>query len=298
MIKQNPFLTVLFIICSISTTTLFAQDRSFKIGINRTNFRGKPEKDASGKALEKFSSADGITAALTTEIPFDNSGSEGETGVRFELCYSSKKFNWNYDGQSYQIFDTEGNSKSYATGKKTINLEVKNHYFELPIMFYRKMDVGLEIAGGLNLGLLLGSNGKGSMTFDGTTENGTKVPIYTSTLDYDYNKDEATTVVLSEKTFSDAGQTITLPASMGAYYEARTKNSRAFNNFNIGLNADIAYWFGERIALRIRGSYNFFDLTSNKNTYLRKALDVDKKPIQRKSYENLYNYYLTLEFKL
>ena len=85
---------------------------------------------------------------------------------------------------------------------------------------------------------------------------------------------------------------------MGAYYETRTKVSSPFNRYNVGLNADVAYWFGDKMALRLRASYNFLDLTSNKNTYKRQALNDDRTPIARKGYENLFNYQLTLDFKL
>ncbi len=293
MIQLTRLSLLLFIsILILPTDNILAQERSFKIGANRTIFFGKSEKDASGKNLETFVQDYGFTAALMTEIETNDN-----SGVRFEMTYARKNFTWNYSGQSFQIFDTEGGNKVYAKGQKTTTLKTKLYYFELPVMFYQRFE-GFEIAGGVNLGLLVGANAKGTMTFDGTTERGTKIPVYTSDLVYKYNNDKITTVELSGKTFTENGETIKIPKTMGAYYETRTKVSSPFNRYNVGLNGDVAYWFGDRMALRLRASYNFLDLTSNKNTYKRQALNDDRTPMARKGYENLFNYQLTLDFKL
>lgn len=294
-LTRLPAILLVLSILIVKTEKTTAQNRSFKLGVNRTLFFGKPEKDTSGNSLESFKQEYGFTAALMTEIPFD--GNE-DAGVRFEMTYARKNFTLNYSGKSFLYLDTEGGSTVLATGNKTANLKVKAHYFELPIMLYQKFENGVEVAGGINLGLLIGGNGTGTMTFDGTTSSGTKIPVFTSALNHKYNSDETTTVEYSNLTFNDNGQTVKIPKTIGAYYENRTKTGSPFNRYNLGLNADLAYWFTETIGLRMRANYNFIDITSNKNGYRQYSLDAEKKPIPRTGFENIFNYQLTLDFKL
>ena len=301
MMKISRLFIPLIVLTSLSINGLNAQNTSIKLGVNNVKFFGKPEKDASGKALESFESIYAFTGALVTEVALQNEGSNEEGGVRFEMTYFRNKFKWHYNGSSYQIFDTEGGKKVYATGQKTVNLTLTTNYFKLPIMMYQRFETGFELAFGLDLGLNIGTQGKGDMTFQGKTESGENVPLYTAALNYNYGKDLATTVELSDVTFTANGETIKLPKSMGAYYETSVRNDKPynpFNRFNVGLNGDVAYWFSDAIGLRLRGNYNFFDFTSNKNTFIRQSLNADKTPILRKSYENLFSYQLTLEFKL
>ena len=301
MMKISRLFILLFVLTSLSINGLNAQNTSIKLGVNNVKLIGKPEKDASGKALESFESVFAFTGALVTEVALQNEGSNEEGGVRFEMTYFRNKFKWLYNGSSYQIFDTEGGKKVYATGQKTVNLTLTTNYFKLPIMMYQRFESGFELAFGLDLGLNIGTQAKGNMTFQGKTESGENVPLYTAELNYNYSKDKVTTVELSDVSFTANGETIKLPKSMGAYYETRVRNAKPynpFNRFNVGLNGDVAYWFGDAIGLRLRGNYNFFDFTSNKNTFIRQSLNPDKTPILRKSYENLFSYQLTLEVKL
>lgn len=290
--KLSTTLLILGSLFIISKTS-YAQERSFKLGVNRTKFLGKSEKDASGNKLENYNQEYGFTAALMTEVPFDD-----ESGIRFEMTYTRKNFKWNYSGQSFIILDTEGGNTVVATGKKTSDLKVKAYFFELPIMLYQRFESGLEVAGGLNLGLSIGTNGTGTMTFDGTTSNGTKLPAFTTTLNYRYNQDKTTTVEYSNLTYNIGSETVKIPKSMGAYYETRTKTGNPFNRFDVGVNADIAYWLNEKFGIRMRANYNFLDRSSNTHSFQQQALDADKKVVSKNAYENMFNYQLTLDFRL
>lgn len=297
MTKISRLFILLFAFTIFSTYDASAQYTSLKLGINNTKFYGKPEKDAAGNALESFESMYSFTGALMTQVPLHDEDSDEEGGVRFEMTYLRDKFKWHYKGASYQIFDTEGGGKIYSTGQKDLNLTISASTVKLPIMIYQKFETGFELAFGLDLGLVIGINGKGSMTYKGKTENGEDVPEYTAELKYDYSTDDITTVELSGKTFRANGENIPFPKVMGAYYETRVKNGNPFNRYNFGLNGDVAYWITDGFGMRIRANYTFVDYTSDKNTFLRQSLNADKTPQLRKSHENLFNSQLTLEVK-
>ena len=297
MIKISRLLLCLIALSLVAIKNVKAQQQSFKIGVNSTTFFGKPEKDASGNKLESFSPGYGFTGALITDIILDENG-YNEGGVRFEMTYTRQVFNWKYDGPSYQIFDTQDGKTIYATGQKKVNLELSTNIVKLPVMMYYKFETGLELAFGVDLGLVIGGKGKGDMVFKGKTESGEDVPEYNTALKYNYSNDKITTVEFSNETFRANGQDIRLPRVIGAYYETRTKDGTPFNRYLAGLNGDIAFWIQDKVALRLRGSYNFVDFTSNKNSYLRQSLDADKNVVRRKSYENFLNIQLSVDVKL
>ncbi len=297
MIKIIRLLLCFLAFTLTMTSDVMAQVQSFKIGVNSTSFFGKPEKDAAGNKLESFSPGYGFTGALITDIILDEYAND-ESGVRFEMTYSRQVFNWKYDGPSYQIFDTQDGKTIYATGHKKVNLELATNLVKLPVSIYYKFETGFEFALGVDLGLSIGGKGKGDMVFKGKTESGEDVPEYNTALKYNYSNDKITTVEFSNQTFRANGQDIKLPKVIGAYYETRKKEGTPFNRYYAGLNGDIAFWIQDKVALRLRASYDFVDFTSNKNSYLRQSLDADKNLIRRKSYENFLNIQLSVDVKL
>ncbi len=297
MMTISRFYMALFAFVGISISSVKAQEQSFKIGVNSATFFGKPEKDALGNKLENFTPGYGFTGALMTEIVLENNGYD-EGGIRFEMTYTRQVFKWRYNGAAYQFFNTQDGKKIIANGTKKVNLELSTNFVKIPVMVFHRFESGLELASGLDLGLLIGGKAKGDMIFKGKTESGDDVPEHNTALKFNYSNDEISTVEFSDATFRSGGQDIQLPRVVGAYYEARKKDGLPFNRYYVGLNGDIAYWIQDRVALRLRGSYNLIDLTNNKNNYLRQSLDAEKNTILRKGYENFFNWQFTVDVRL
>ncbi len=291
-------ITLLFFIIFCAFQTATAQNSSIKISAIQTRFSGNLETDSSGNALENLKSQYGFSIALATDYEFS-----AYSGFRTEIAYGTRKYERNYAGSAYRIFDKMDSTRVYARGNLASNAAITHHYFDLPLMFYFRTDdnenFGLEVAFGPQVSYLFQTSAKGQATFSGNTEGGARVPEYTTQLKQDYESDDEKTVEFSNTMFDvDNGGRITVPQVTGAYYDVRTSQFNRFNKFDVSLNADVAIWLTKKLGIRFRANFGLLDITNDQGDFKASVLDSNKSPISRSARNTLTTMQLGLNIRL
>ena len=259
---------ILFTLILISPlVTIKAQDFSvgFKAGLNFSSINGPSEVNASGTELEDFT----LTTGFTFGARF-NVGLTDIFGVRAELVFSQKGTEYVYDGDSFWRFPADNGESVLITGNRRTVLRVVNGYLELPLMAYARFD-RVELSGGLSIATLLSSRGTGEIIVSGETSGQPVSPI-SLILDYDFSDDPLTPTSSEEGALQDiAGVDVTIPESIGAYYEASGNDAKAFNSIDIGLNAEVAFYLNKGLYIGLRGTYGLIDVTDNDQDFSKLA---------------------------
>ena len=239
---------------------LSAQVRyGFKTGLNFAHISGPSELDDAGNSLESWKSITGFHIGLALSYPITD-----YLGVRAELLYSKKGGKYTFNGPSYRIFRYSGGS-TYSTGNSRYLINVNNAYLDLPLMVYGRWK-DLELSAGGYVSLLVQSVGDGSITYSGgRTELQNGIDTLEFNLDYNFRKDapgggdNGSTVVAKVD-----GKTLSLPKTLGAYYDYPEDKGSLFNAVDYGIVVGLNYYLSRSLFAGIRLQYGLSDVTSNK----------------------------------
>ncbi|MFK7935631.1 MAG: porin family protein [Saprospiraceae bacterium] len=251
-------LTLLFTIALVATT--FAQfSYGFKAGLNFSQLSGDSEMDAAGLELEEFNNTTGFHIGALFNYKFIDA-----FGVRAELMFSQKGTGYVYDGISYRDFEDIDGKFSTIGNRRTV-LKTTNSYIDVPVMAVARLGK-LELAAGPSIGILVNSIASGEVAYDVFDNSGEVIASKAILLDYNYGRDEAgeaTQDVIETTTFDINGRVVELPEAEGAYFEYSEKQDEFYNNLDIGVNAQIAYYLNAGLFAAARLNYGLSDVTNN-----------------------------------
>ncbi len=243
----------------------------FKAGLNFSTLDGPDETDNNGEALEvnKTNTGFHIGAAMRMELT-------DYFGLRAELLYSQKGTNLTYDGPSWWVFYPQAGNPIYSTGIRQEVISVTNTYIDLPLMAYARFG-RVEISGGVNAAVLLGSRGTGDLTYRGQSLSGANIESFDLALDYNYLSDEwrgANTTEEHLRTIS--GTQVGIPKNIGAYYHGFDNGEKLFQRLDFGLNAGLSFFMSRSLFLGFRLNYGLTDITNGSQDISRAQLAADR----------------------
>ena len=288
---RRIYFIVLFLLSQ--TLLLNAQDFSFgfKAGLNFSSLNGPSEVDNAGTELEDYKLTTGFVVGGRFNVKLTDL-----FGLRTELTYAQKGTEYNFEGDSYWTFPTEGGTNVYSLGNRRTVLKVTNSYIELPIMAYARMG-RVELSGGIYAAALIASRGTGELVYSGETVGGQNVDPFTIVLDYNYfdNPLIGTGSENGEIRMLD-GESVNIPEVIDAYYEASQNDTNLFNTIDFGLNAEIAFFLNQGLYLGLRGSYGLADVTRTEQDFSRIALDGNNEVILRDDKDKNLSFLASLGF--
>ncbi len=232
----------------MSSHILHGQDRlsyGFKAGLNSSKLNGTVENG-------RYESSAGFHLGVIFQYAITDL-----FGVKGEFMYSQKGGDFFYDGPSFFHLQDE-TSNILATGTRKMNVSISNDYLDFPFLAYGRLGP-LEISGGINIGLLVGSSGVGQMKFSGTEP---QFDEFTINLNHSYYADKAGEATSEEEEIVRIGATqVSLPSEIGAYYEYDEKNASLFRFIDVGLNAGASFYVNDGLYLGVRANYGLTDVT-------------------------------------
>ena len=286
-------LTCLVILLSCATW-LPAQKLSggFKSGLNFSTFRGPSEMNAEGEALEQFKTNTGFHIGAAFRLSFSD-----YFGLRAELLYSQKGVDYTYEGQSYWTF-VNTSTPQYTVGNRVTIISINNSYIDLPLMAYVRLG-RLELSGGINASVLLGSIGTGDLTYSGTTQGGVSLDPFTLALDFNYFRDRYQGYNTYENHVFPVGNSqLEVPKNIGAYYEGADNGEDLFKRTDFGLNAGISFYLNKGLYLGFRANFGLTDVTNTQQDISRFRLDANNGYIFRDDVDKNLSFQTSIGFSL
>lgn len=264
----------------------------FKTGLNFSRFDGPLEQDLQGNSVEELVLASGFQVGAIFNMELTSF-----FGFRGELQFSQKGGRYRYNGESFQVWNSVSDRTIYLTGEKRLSLNVSNSYLDLPLLVYVRPLKWLEIAGGVNVGVLVGSSGAGQMTFNGISEVGVPVDEYSITLEYNYLRDEPGQANFNETTeLTVGGETVMIPSRLGAYFLETEAAGKNFNRFDLGLNIGVNLFLNSSLFVGARLNYGLLDVTNNATDYSMVRLDENQQRILRDDMDRNFSIQTTIGF--
>ena len=271
-------LSLVLLLAILGCFQLTAQEFSggFRAGINFSTIRGPLETSSSGSDLEEYRFSNGFHVGATANLFFND-----YFGLRAELLYSQKGTDYNYNGESFWILNTQDESRIYATGNRNTSLSITNSYIDIPFMAVGRFG-RLEVSGGFNLGILVSSRGSGELVFSGQTASGTSVDPFTIALEFNYFDDTFRRTDINEVDIRDIdGQTVEIPRTLGANFQELEGDQKLFNTLDLGLIGGLAFFLNQGLYVGMRVNYGLSDLTKTESDPSRRTLDEDNNLIFR-----------------
>ncbi|HRD80688.1 MAG: PorT family protein [Saprospiraceae bacterium] len=265
----------------------------FRAGLTFATLSGPVESTDSGAELEKMTLSSGFHVGATFNYKLTDN-----FGVRGELLYSQKGTNYDYDGESFWVFEPLIGTPVYSSGTRRVSLDVTNSYLETPLSVYARFGK-IEISGGVNPGILIGSRGFGELTYSGRTVLGTTIAPFTMNLEHQYSKDAFRgTVGTNVENRVIEGRPVQIPLTAGAYYEGADSSEKLYKTFDLGLIGGLSFYLNKSLFLGGRVHYGLSDVTNTQQDYARRAIDNNRSLILREDNDRNLVLYLSLGFSL
>lgn len=252
--------------------SLSAQELSggFKTGLNFSKFDGPLATDANGNDLESYTASTGFHVGAIINLKMTD-----YFGFRSELLYSQKGSNYTYSGPSYlRLYNSTAGKSVELSATRNTTISVTNSHIDIPVLAYLRFGK-LEIAGGVNAAVLLGSVATGEVAFTNVkTGVGQNLADITITYDANYLKDAYQISDFIDPTELTVVNTQYLvPSVIGAYYDANNKDEKLYNRIDFGLNAQLAFYLNQGLFVGARLNYGLTDVTNQEQDIDYNSLD-------------------------
>ncbi len=257
---------LLVLIVSLLTTTLMMGQDNFsygiKAGLNFSTIIGDREADAQGMELE----SGGYSTGFHAGIVFNYDIIADKFGVSPEFQFSIKGGKYRYEGPGSLALSTSLGSPVTIDGTRKDGISISQSYISFPVMLYYYPVKRIKVSAGMEFGFLVASTGSGGAKLTWTDLGNEEQSISTS-LDYNYNRDEPGEVKSDETAtlpINGGGTILEYPTSLGAYYFQDMDNGNLFKTFDMGLNADVTLFATKGISIGFRANYGLLDSTNDR----------------------------------
>lgn len=280
--------TLLFCLV-LGATMASAQVRmGFKIGLNFSSIKGPSEVDDAGSSLEKYDNVTGFNIGASFNLPLTDA-----FGLRSELIYSRKGARYTYEGPTYRFFE---NALTTGTGKYQIN--INNTYLDIPLVAYGRWK-DLEVSGGIYGALLIQSIGQGALQYTGRT----LPPLQNSVgnvevvFNHNYLRDD-----VGESKGTDTytvrvdGRTLSLPKTVGAYFNDTEDKGPLYNRFDYGLVGGLRYYLSRSLYAGAHLQYGLADLTNNEADYSKRSVGTGNARLLREDVDRNFTVQASVGF--
>lgn len=240
---------------------LTAQEISggFKTGLNFSRFDGPIAEDGNGNALESFKYTTGFHVGALVNFRLTD-----YFGFRTELLYSQKGTDYTYSGDSYlRLYNVPGDRNIVLSTDRNTTISVTNSHVDIPIMAYIRLG-RFEFAGGANAAVLLGSVATGEVAHRNIrTAVGQSIDDIIITYDANYFQDAYQTGDFSDsRNINIVNTTYVIPEVIGGYYDASNSDENLYRRFDVGLNAQVAFYLNQGLFFSTRLNYGLIDVTN------------------------------------
>ncbi len=257
---KKSLVVILILLCSLQVIS--AQiGLGFKAGLTLGKLDG-PSEMVDSELLEEYTSSTGFQIGVVFNFEVTDL-----FGFRSELLYSQKSSKYKYDGLGYFfLIPTE---ELVARGNKLIELDINNTYLDIPIMSYYRFGK-LEVNGGINVGLLLGSKASGIRQFNGFTEgSGAEVKRFEQLLNYNYLGDKPQEFNELEGVIrvDQNGTEVLIPRVPLAYFDYpplqnQFTQSSLYKRFEMALVGGLQFYPNKGLSLGVRYHHGLSDVTN------------------------------------
>lgn len=259
------------LVCFLLFTALnsYAQDYNFglRAGLNYSKLRGPLNKDA--KYTESYDWNNGIHFGVTFALNMTDF-----FGFRTELAYNQIGTKYRFESNSAPYVFRHKLNREVRYGKMVRELDINNSYLHIPLMVFIKPHRKIELYGGLYAQVNILSTVGGTIDFtdpkdiDGYTG---KTYSFIQSIDGNYFSDKVRSaksrqILQVELDIKDDKELITMPRSVGAYYEldANEKKGNVYHYFDWGLEFGGSYYFNRSLYLGVTTMYGLTDVSNNK----------------------------------
>lgn len=278
---MKRLILALFVVTCFSLQNIVGQAQTltygFKAGLSLSKIDGPSEMDGN-TILEANDNANGFFVGALFRYWLTDL-----VGVKWELLYAQKGTAYSFNGSGYQILPTEVGSTLNLTGNQSINLNISNSYFDIPVLVFGKFGK-FEIEAGANIGFLIASTATGELNFrEGRSAAGSSIDDFIATLDYKYRKDNPGEVdfTLGTTTINVDGTPNNIPRILQTYYQFPEDRGSYFNAIDIGLNVGAYYYWNQGLFLGGRFNYGLTDVTKDNYDVSKVALDGNQNFVPR-----------------
>jgi len=273
--------------------SIIAQDWSggIRAGLNYSKIDGPSELDLSGNSLERntFSSGFHIGGMISRKL-------NSAVGLRGEILYTQRGTDYQYQGDSYFRFFTEGGAVASSRGTRFTTLRITNTYLDLPLSVFLRLG-RIELSAGGYGSFMLSSRGVGELNYNGKSTVGQTIELIIVPLKYDYFKDQfQQTGVTNAKFITVDNRKVVVPATLGAYYDARDTGVPLFNRVDAGLHAGLGIFMSQGLYLGARIQQGLFDLTRAEQELSLHSLDAAGKIMPRSDKDQNLSIQLSIGF--
>lgn len=273
--------------------SIIAQDWSggIRAGLNYSRIDGPSELDLSGNSLERntFSSGFHIGGMISRKL-------NSAVGLRGEILYTQRGTDYQYQGDSYFRFFTEGGAVASSRGTRFTTLRITNTYLDLPLSVFLRLG-RIELSAGGYGTFMLSSRGVGELHYNGKSTVGQTIEPIIVPLKYDYFKDQfQQTGVTNAKFITVDNRKVVVPATLGAYYDARDTGVPLFNRVDAGLHAGLGIFMSQGLYLGARIQQGLFDLTRAEQELSLHSLDAAGKIMPRSDKDQNLSIQLSIGF--
>lgn len=273
--------------------SIIAQDWSggIRAGLNYSKIDGPSELDLSGNSLERntFSSGFHIGGMISRKL-------NSAVGLRGEILYTQRGTDYQYQGDSYFRFFTEGGAVASSRGTRFTTLRITNTYLDLPLSVFLRLG-RIELSAGGYGSFMLSSRGVGELNYNGKSTIGQTIEPIIVPLKYDYFKDQfQQTGVTNAKFITVDNRKVVVPATLGAYYDARDTGVPLFNRVDAGLHAGLGIFMSQGLYLGARIQQGLFDLTRAEQELSLHSLDAAGKIMPRSDKDQNLSIQLSIGF--
>jgi hypothetical protein len=263
----------------------YAQSIGVRAGLNYSTFSGPLEKG------ESFGLANGIHFGINYGYKFTN-----KFMIRAELQYNQVGTKQKFKGDSYYLIYTSKKTV-FEKGERILDLEISNSYINVPITAVYQVNRKFELFGGISPGFLINPTGRGTVKF--TSKAHPTEIIFKQALDYRYYQDEAKAIAGNSGSLKiiENGEIVSLPKSIGAYYQTDAKNGSQFNWLNLSVVGGVNFFINKGFFIGGRVERGLLDVSNDRMDFSITELKEDLNFNKRTDKDLQLSYQVSLGFK-
>jgi len=258
--SRNIFSLVIFLFLIAFTSNAQSTAYGFRVGLNVSTILTSDLEAINGADAESYSTNSGFHVGGGVKFKFTDL-----FGIRAEILFSQRGTNYNFEGESFQVFLADNGNKILANGPKTLSLNITNAYLDIPVVAYGKLGSKLEFNGGVYVGFLLSSTAAGQLEFSGNSALlNNPIEDLILNLDYNYSRNEGINTPDDDTAFmfTADNEVINLPERVGAFFDKDESNSdNPYSTIDAGLTGGISFFLNEGLYVSANAQYGLVDVT-------------------------------------